>query len=1027
MYRMYITVIALLSATPMFATDPAQPGQRTPQWPLKTDRVLLTEQQIQRARTLCETDESAAAVRERLLESVEYWADRSDRELHDLLPDGRVARAFNVSTEGCPVHGKAIYKHGFYPWKLDRARPFTIICPIGGETYPSNDFEAYYRSDFTDASLLTGDHADPGRGWVAPSGEKYWLVGYACHWNWQNTWLPALTDLAQAYVLTGDRIYARKAIVMLDRIAEIYPGMDYSRQSRYAELTGGHYHGKILNSIWETRVLSRLATAYDYVYDALVGEEAVALDWRSSEEIRVNIEANLLEEGIDAVARHRIRGNFGMHQNALARAVAVRQHGPTGQLLDSIMNHTGGSQTDEGLNYALYNLIFKDGMPYESSPGYCFGWVGNFVRLSEPLRLAGIELLAIPKMKHVFDAPLEMICAGKFTPAIGDAGTITSEWIGPNAPAYMAAYAHFEEPRYAWALSELGALGESEITSFDDLVKMPPVARARADAARYRHRPTSRLLDGYGLAILNNRSDSIAASVYYGIRGGHGHYDRLNIELFAHGHRMAPDLGYPDFMNAFVSGIFSWSKNTISHNTLTVDRTSQRGNDPGRVFRLHDSPTVHVVDIDAPGTYGQVSVYRRTLVLVDVAPDASYLVDVFRVRGGKHHVLSLHGPEGEFAFEGAALSAPNTEGTLAGPDVEYGELYDNPTMNKPDYKGRFAGYRGTGYQHFFNWQRAVPEGITTATWQLAGQSDKRLRLHLMPADGQEIVVADAYVSPTQKIPTVLKYILLRRDATEPGNTFVTVWEPLDGPAIIDRVEGAVARGAADESAVELTVHRGETTDRISMAGASGGDSKPDPWISLVSQRNHQPVRIFAAGGSALTNDERSIQLNVPETVRGVIEKVDYRAHRIRVHVEDTNLDPGDFDDLWVRIHNDRHSAMYRIASAGYHDDTLQLELADSDIFTGRVLIDSIDTAGRTVTTKTAVLYPHALPGMHLVADDLSATAPMTRVDGQTFHLADAAALPAFSAGTNAWISDVGAGDHVEIERYIHKEGDSIAR
>ena len=38
---------------------------------------------------------------------------------------------------------------------------------------------------------------------------------------------------------------------------------------------------------------------------------------------------------------------------------------------------------------------------------------------------------------------------------------------------------------------------------------------------------------------------------------------------------MTPDLGYPDGANEFLPGIFTWSKTTIAHNTVTVDAKRQ--------------------------------------------------------------------------------------------------------------------------------------------------------------------------------------------------------------------------------------------------------------------------------------------------------------------------------------------------------------------------------------------------------------------------------------------------------------------
>src|SRR5439155_18067715 len=129
---------------------------------------------------------------------------------------------------------------------------------------------------------------------------------------------------------------------------------------------------------------------------------------------------------------------------------------------------------------------------------------------------------------------------------------------------------------------------------FDRAIDTPATQPATAPTTG--SAPCSRLLDGYGQAILNNPNDTVACSVYYGLKHGHGHFDRLNFELFANGKPMMPDLGYPDAMNEFVPGIYTWSKNTISHNTVVIDEQRQPQNAHGTVRLFADSPAVRVID-----------------------------------------------------------------------------------------------------------------------------------------------------------------------------------------------------------------------------------------------------------------------------------------------------------------------------------------------------------------------------------------------------------------------------------------------
>ena len=59
----------------------------------------------------------------------------------------------------------------------------------------------------------------------------------------------------------------------------------------------------------------------------------------------------------------------------------------------------------------------------------------------------------------------------------------------------------------------------------------------------------SRVIEGFGQAILDAGQDEAnplakrAVSIHTGIGRGHAHQDTLNIEIFAHGCRLAPDLG----------------------------------------------------------------------------------------------------------------------------------------------------------------------------------------------------------------------------------------------------------------------------------------------------------------------------------------------------------------------------------------------------------------------------------------------------------------------------------------------------
>src|SRR5690606_36276609 len=156
-------------------------------------------------------------------------------------------------------------------------------------------------------------------------------------------------------------------------------------------------------------------------------------------------------------------------------------------------------------------------------------------------------------------------------------------------------------------------------------------------------------------------------AVKYGMHYSHYHWDFINIELFANGQKMMPDLGYPDAMNNYVRGVYTWSKNTISHNTVVVDKIRQNRNWPGVLHHFSEGNFAQSID-DASFPYRHIHQYRRNLMIVQAENGQSYVVDFLHIRGGKQHDYSLHGPPGEHSLANGIWSSIQP-GTLAGPSV----------------------------------------------------------------------------------------------------------------------------------------------------------------------------------------------------------------------------------------------------------------------------------------------------------------------------------------------------------------------
>jgi len=170
----------------------------------KSGRTLQTEEQLAGLRADAQTPARIAGLRA----ACDYLLKMSDDELWDFVPPPDLPRCLNVRFGvGCPVHGAEIFKvGGHYPWKLDPAQPFKVTCPVGGETYPTNDFAAYYKAGRKEKLDTRQPYVDDGYGWVNEKGERFWFVGYYVFWQrWRKEVLPGISNLARLYLLTGDK------------------------------------------------------------------------------------------------------------------------------------------------------------------------------------------------------------------------------------------------------------------------------------------------------------------------------------------------------------------------------------------------------------------------------------------------------------------------------------------------------------------------------------------------------------------------------------------------------------------------------------------------------------------------------------------------------------------------------------------------------------------------------------------------------------------------------------------------------
>lgn len=956
----------------------------------KTARQYYTPERLDHLQQNLEQHEWAQGERDRIIREADRWLAVDDERLRDLVPPPQVPRSGIVNTNECPVHGQEVLKvASMYGWKMDFEHPYKVTCPVGGETYPSNDFYAYLKSGMQDKSLLTGEYVDDGWGYEKAPGDKfrYWFVGYYAHWLVRNYLHPALENLSKAYLITDDPRYAHKCGVLLWQLANYYPDYLYEKQSSYGKEVDPSYKGRLLYHTWETWTVEAAALAYDAIFPALAGDtELRQLAGLDAAGLQTHIEERLLRVMARDITdgSHRIQGNWGMHQKAallVALALDTDSGDPnSSQIVDWVLDNRvpSATYTDTSFRDMLVNLLQRDGLPFES-PSYNCGWMTDLAVIADLLRANGVDLWQETRLRSVYTAPLDMLVLGRHTTPLGDSNNMFSGGLGTTAPYLERAWAQMRLPAQAKAMVQTGGQTEFGRDLFTPYLGHEINAMA---AATDEVGVTSSLLPGRGFVTLQTGAapHRFGLSLYYGSYYSHVHFDLLNLDLYGYNQPLTPDLGYPETADTYDPRRFGFLAHTVVHNTCMVDaRRSELGR--GQLVAFHPGRFAQMAEVTDVAAYpGRVRDYRRTLFLVEADPEHAYTVDIFRVDGGAQHDWLVHGTEAEFSSS-LPLSPPREEGTLAGPDVPYGIFYDDEEMRDGKYGHYYYNYRGSAFQWLYNVQEAShQEGFGTAPWvQWVMNRDPdlfpkdyprgaTLRSHLVP-DDETVFACDGTPQRRPQFPEKLKWVVRRRTGDNLSSAFVTVHESFLGDPYISSVRRLPVKPA--QGALAIEVRLGDRRHIIFSATDLEQEYLVDGTMRV--QGRAACVALNAAGGIDMARlfDGRALALGAvtadgPGVRRATIQSVDY--DQALVILEERCLTSAD-EGRWVPVRSATHEASVRIEQVLAPD---RFSYAGQDLRTGRGTI--VRAEGSKVSTNAPLYFVE--PGMTLVDET---GRPMARV------------------------------------------------
>jgi hypothetical protein len=674
----------------------------------------------------------ARAAADRIIKDADWWLARSDEAIWRLIPEGNPRALCPSFEKGCPIHGGARYT-----FKATLEQPYRWTCGKGGE--------AWY-----DGAVVTNPGTgkqvtvrDDGHGWVAPDGfpnagrryyfiaaYRYFLLGKLFSGPYEPDGGSAyqggtpVVQLALAYAVTGDRRYAHKAAVMLNRLAELYRFYDGCVEGPSQRQDG------YIGQTFERFLVQNLILACDLIWDEIENDGDLLRfftarggadydgDGRTTgADLTHNLQRNLL--GYIYEYLHRLMpyfdGDFLMYEmtalSALSKVLGNAEIAR--EMLDS----------NVGLRVMLNNSWFRDGKFIYDSCGYNVGnaqtplmiaeWIHGFQHppeFAKPLDVYHDE--ACPTAM-LYDFLRHIDCDGR-VPNIGDGGGGRGKVLSV-VPPYQAydekALVRLPQQRSYYRNTLLAAAegdlekcrqGRADWWLLFHAESPEPTATTRKVAAPV---PTSHLFDDSGIAIL--RAGTHAATRQHVCltfsKGsyGHGHRDKLAVNVFRYGYDFSADLGYPSTWTDLKCG--GWETNTASHCTVMLDEQPQRGNVIGHLHAFAMEAPCDMVEASAERAYAQASLYRRTLALVrDRDGEPLYTVDLFRVAGASTRDYLFH-----------SLGRPQ--------DLSVRTARGEPTWTKQG-SGSLAGpgiapmSRG-GYAFLFDVQRTAGDLPFTAAWR----------------------------------------------------------------------------------------------------------------------------------------------------------------------------------------------------------------------------------------------------------------------------------------------------------------------
>jgi len=376
-------------------------------------------------------------------------------------------------------------------------------------------------------------------------------------------WATRFTALAFAYRMSGNSLYLKRAVQILEAYAKVYSRIPFHNKAGGNDFmyeTGvGRVSSQALDeSVWLIKILQGASLIWN---DLSVAQHA-------------NIENNFLFPAVDMI-QHCF--NLGIHNISNWYNAAV---GMTGYLTSNpALVDWALHEKNRGLHYQLQKGFTADGHWYENAPAYHFYALKPMILLAESAKNNG-DTSFLAGLKKALDAPLQLMMPDMNLPRINDSREV---YLPAFKGYYEYGYSRFKNQDYLpvlingrnfkGGLETVKKIGNDfDVFDFSLLYREALPEKAPPFSFGSRH------LDHTGLDILYQGEGKNAVwlltkyDINHPSKGWHTHPDALNFVLYGSGTQISIDPGTAEYGAASHVG---WDKTTVAHNSMVINQQNQ--------------------------------------------------------------------------------------------------------------------------------------------------------------------------------------------------------------------------------------------------------------------------------------------------------------------------------------------------------------------------------------------------------------------------------------------------------------------